>query len=88
MCRSRGAEAQEANYLWREAIKLRRLAKDEAVRSEVSARKAASASNLRCATKSFRIRKTTKGIKDRSKIDAQIIRDQTIKDAAKIKNKF
>ena len=40
-CRSSGSEAQEANFLWREALKLRRAAKDEAVRQACAAKRSA-----------------------------------------------
>lgn len=39
-CRSLGADAQDANFLWREAIKLKRVAKDEAMRQMAASKRA------------------------------------------------
>ena len=38
-CRSSGTEAQEANFLWREAIKLRRIAREEGMRQTCAERR-------------------------------------------------
>ena len=40
-CRSSGSEFQEANFLWREALKLRRATKDECVRQACAAKRSA-----------------------------------------------
>ena len=38
-CRSVGAEAQEANFLWREAMKLKRIAREEGLRQSCAERR-------------------------------------------------
>ena len=38
-CRSSGSEAQEANFLWREAMKLRRIAREEGLRQSCAERR-------------------------------------------------
>ena len=38
-CRASGTEAQEANFLWREAIKLRRISREEGLRQSCAERR-------------------------------------------------
>ena len=65
-CRSSGTEAQEANFLWREAMKLRRIAREEGLRQSCAERRQRTQAANRLAMKSFRISKASKKLRDRS----------------------
>lgn len=65
IARSKGVAAQEANYYFREGVKLAKHAKLEAVRANVSARNAISAAVGRAGCKGLRYRKVTRKRKHR-----------------------
>lgn len=64
-CRSEGPAAMEANFLWREALKIRRTVRDEAVRQETAAMKQKALASARLCASSYRISKASRKLGDR-----------------------
>ena len=56
----------DANFLWREAIKLKRTAREEGMRQVAAQKRAAALADSRMSIKGYRIKKASKKMKERS----------------------
>lgn len=84
MCRARGDDAQEANFLWREAIRLRKIAKEESLRQLANRRKIAAQAAARMAAKSYGMA----GPGKRMKLNASIVEKCLAKGISREAEKF
>ena len=83
LCRQKGEDAQRANFLWRESIKLRRQGREEAFKLEMATIKAAQKTAFRVNTKTFRISKHKGKIIDATKYAIDAMRKGTNAQVAK-----
>ena len=77
-CRNEGEDAQKANFLWRESIKLRRQAKEEAFKLHIATQNAAHRASQRVNMRSYKISRKKKNL-----VDARKYVQMAIKRAAK-----
>ena len=82
-CRGDGEESQKANFLWRESIKLRRQAKDEAFKLSIATQNAAHRASQRVNARAYKISRNKKNLVDARKFALKAVRAAANRQVAK-----